>query len=171
MEDPVYADTAGFEAWIVDMKSGEAQRFVEEVFALAKRAGIEVLVVRGDMVFGEDHLRSALYHAKKAMREGRNSSDSLSMETLLYASGERQLSSAIKKMAIDDAVRSAVVARLEDGELKVEESWIRLPKARNDDASSDLVRFGFSREELDTAGRAAIDLVLERVAAVDVLKR
>ncbi len=171
MEDPVLADTAGLEAWTVEMKSGDAGRFADGVVAQARRAGAEVLVVRGDMVFGEDHLRSALYHAKKAMKEGRNSSDSLAMETLLYASGERQLSTAIKKMALDDSAGFAVVARLEAGESMAGASWKRLPKARADIGPSDLIRFGLSPEELATAGGAAIDLVLEKVAAVDILKK
>src|SRR5512137_1257991 len=98
MQDPVIADTNNLRVWTVSVPKGGATNIRDEVVGSALKSGVEVLVLRADMVFGTDHLRSALYHAKKAISEGRNASDSRSMETLLYASGERQLGTAIRKM-------------------------------------------------------------------------
>ena len=47
-------------------------------------------------VFGRDHLVSALGHARRAIEERRNTTDSIEMEFLLYVSGERQISKAIE---------------------------------------------------------------------------
>ena len=138
----------------------------------AAAAGAEVLVVDGEMIFGADHIASAAFHARKAIREGRNSSDSLTMETLLYASGERQLGRAIDKMSVNEDTMRIVVALLSEGGFDQKEQWHRLP-AR--DSSADIERYvgyGLTMEELDTVRpERRADLVLERVAAVDLLKR
>jgi tRNA threonylcarbamoyladenosine modification (KEOPS) complex Cgi121 subunit len=172
MEDPVLEDTKGLEAWLVKTPKGEAQRLMESVVGSAKRAGIEILVLRGDMVLGEDHLRSALYHAKRALKEGSNSSDSLAMETLLYSSGERQLSTAIRKMSINDETSELAIAKLTDMPFRAQESWTPMPILRTDFGKEALSRFGISGEELATTDSSrATDLVLERIAAVDVMKK
>ena len=138
----------------------------------AAAADAEVLVADGEMIFGTDHIASAVIHARRATEEGRNSSDSLTMEALLYASGERQLGRAIRKMSVGDETTSIVVAVLSGGELIAGESWRHLPPI---DPSPDMdryVRYGLTRDELETVRPdRRIDLVLERVAAVDLLKR
>src|SRR5437867_8774842 len=48
-----------------------------------------------DAVLGRDHLASAFDHARRAFDQGRNSTASIEVEFLLYASGERQISKAI----------------------------------------------------------------------------
>lgn len=172
MEDPVSKCTNGLEAWLVSTPKGEAQKVMESIVSNAKRAGVEILLLRGDMVFGEDHLRSALYHAKRALKEGSNSSDSLAMETLLYASGERQLSTAIRKMSINDETSEMAIAKLTDRPFQANVSWSPMPRARTDFGKEALARFGISAEELATTDSPrALDLVLERIAAVDVLKK
>jgi KEOPS complex subunit Cgi121 len=123
------------------------------------------------MIFGMDHLRSALYHAERAIEDGTNASDSLAMETLLYASGERQLSTAIKKMSVNDQTEELVVAKLAGGPLELDETWRELDHTA--DLTADrLLRFGVTETELSTiGGRSPLELVLERVAAVDILKK
>lgn len=129
-------------------------------------------MLRSDMVFGSDQVRSALYHAKKAADEGRNASESLAMETLLYASGERQLSAAIKKMSIGSSSSEVAIFQLTSGKLETGESWRPMPSARTDVSCDDLARFGVTREELATAKDGhEKDIVLEKVASVDILKK
>ena len=172
MEDPVRADTEDLKAWSVEVAEGEAPAFMEGMLKPAAAAGVEVLVARADMVFGTDHLRSALYHAKRAMRERTNASDSLAMETLLYASGERQLSSAIKKMSVDARTKELVVAQLSGGKLSVGHGWSELKESPGDISRDRLLRFCIGERELETHGhRGGVELVLERVAAVDILKK
>src|SRR5512137_206335 len=116
MEDPVMDATRVLEVWSVKTVQGSAEALLESVKTDAAAAKVDVLVLRADRIFGADHLKSALYHAIKAINEKRNASDSLAMETLLYASGERQLSTAIKKMAIDQDTTEVVVTKLTEGE-------------------------------------------------------
>lgn len=159
------------DAWETCVPKGHASARVDEVLGRARSAGAEVLLLDGDMVFGADHIRSALMHAKKATDEGRNSSDSMAMETLLYASGERQLSSAIRKMSAGDATDRLVLAVLR-GAFEPGEGWSRLPDRQTRVDRTMLLRFGVSEAEMATVDEGMLaDLVLERVAAVDVIKR
>lgn len=171
-QDPVDSDTKDLRVWLVKVRPGGAKELRDGVVGAAKKAKIEVLVLRSDMVFGSDHLRSALYHAKRAIREGRNASDSLSMETLLYASGERQLNTAIKKVAVDDGCEEVVIAQLTPGSIDIGASWAPMPGIKARHETDDLIKFGVTLEELANIDpERALDLVLERVAAVDVLKK
>lgn len=172
MDDPVAGATEGLRVWSARVPRGEAVAQRDRILANAASAGAQVLVVRGDMVFGSDHLRSALYHAKRAMSEGRNSSDSLPMETLLYASGERQLGVAIRKMSVDQSSEEIAIAQISGAELPKGEGWRVMDPIRKDLPDSALGKFGVSEKELQTtAPGRRIDLILERIASVDVLKK
>jgi tRNA threonylcarbamoyladenosine modification (KEOPS) complex Cgi121 subunit len=158
-------------AWRKEVRPNEAKGVMQELLEAAKKACADILIVDGKLVFGREHLASAIFHAGKAIAEGHNSSESLAMESLLYASGERQLSSAIKKMSVSDATSSIVVVHLEGGRLNLGKEWIPLPETFTPERG-DLIQYGISDTELSTvdSGRYA-DLVLERVAAVDVIKK
>lgn len=172
MQDPVDLETRDLRAWLVKVSAGRAQEFRERLVETASRAECEVLVLRADLVFGYDHLRSALYHAKRAIREGRNSSESLAMETLLYASGERQLSTAIDKMSADASSDRVIVAQLTGSKTISDPSWEPMDRMKDEWKPEDLARFGVSMEEMATVSPdRALDLVLEKVASVDVLKK
>ena len=131
-----------------------------------------MLVLDGDMIFGPDHLASALYHARKAFDERRNSSDSLAMETLLYASGERQLSGAIRKLSVGEETTEVVVVRLTDDQFDAGKDWKRYVGTEPTQGEERFIRFGITREELATADEGRrLDLVLEKVASVDLIKK
>lgn len=172
MEDQIDKETANLKAWTVRVRKGEAEDFLRRVSEAARAGGSEVLIVKGEFVFGSDHIRSALYHARKAIQEGRNASDSVAMETLLYSSGERQLGSAIKKMSVDRDTESVVVVRLSGTGLVPEEGWKEIPRIPTAVDIAGLRRFGVSDRELETiSGERAFELVMERVASVDILKK
>jgi tRNA threonylcarbamoyladenosine modification (KEOPS) complex Cgi121 subunit len=160
------------DAWFVKVGPGMAGPLMDRMLRIADESGISLLIIKADMTFGPDHLASAWYHARKAFDEGRNSSDSLAMETLLYASGERQLSSAIRKMGVDGDTTGVVVARLTPGEFEPEEGWIHFADVGQKPEGDRLARFGISPEEMGTIDEEDwLDLVLERVAAVDLIRK
>lgn len=158
-------------AWAKTVPKGEAKALMERVLAEAARSGSQVMVLDGAMVFGADHLTSALAHAEKASAEGRNASDSLAMEALLYASGERQLSSAIKKMGVGPETTEVVVAVVR-GPFSPGEGWTGLPDGCAAPDRARLARFGVTEKEMSTVDQGRLsELVLEKVAAVDVIKK
>lgn len=172
MADEVMEQTAELRAWKIATARGSAPDTAAALLAEMRARGVEALVVDSRMVFGTDHIRSALYHAKKALQEGRNVSDSLSMETLLYLSGERQLNAAITKMSPRQGSTGLVIARLAGSDLKPPPEWAELPSVVDDLSPARLAEFGISESELRTClpGRV-VELVLEKVAAVDVMKK
>ncbi len=158
--------------WKTRVTKGQAPLFLHDQVEPRKERKTQVLVTKADMIFGADHLKTALYHAKKAIAEGRNASDSLALETLLYASGERQLSSALKKMTVDDDTDEIVIAKLSEGSFKPKENWEPIPDMVDSPSRDRLLRFGLTEKELETLGDThPIELVMEKVAAVDVLKK
>ncbi len=163
--------TKELKVWQTRVIKGDAPLFLHDKVEPRKDRKTQILVTKADMIFGVDHLRTALYHAKKAIKEGRNASDSLALETLLYASGERQLSSALKKMTVDDSTEEVAIAKLSEGAFQPNESWKPFPDKVDNPSRERLLRFGLTDKELSTLGdRHPVELVMEKVAAVDVLK-
>lgn len=144
---------------------------LERLRALGKG---EVLCLDADLVCGPEHIASAYDHAVRAFGYGTNSSDVMAMEVMLYASGERQLSKARERMgpkvggnglALICFGPTLTKADLEGLGLRRDDSVLdfSLAKAR---------AMGVSDVELGSvSGEKALDLVLERVAFVDVIKR
>ena len=172
MDDHILEATSELKAWTTRVRPGEAEDFMRNVSKAGRESGSELLVLKGDLVFGSDHMRSAFYHARKAIEEGRNASDSVAMETLLYSSGERQLSTAIKKMSVNEETETVAIISLGVTELEPGHDWRKMPKIPESVDTADLKRFGILDPELETVSRErAVELVLERVASVDVLKK
>jgi len=145
----------------------------EERLAGIRGLGAEIQILDARLVVGRDHLESAAEHAERAMREGTNVAKSLAVEFVLYASGERQIRAALARMGIrEDTTEFAVVVF---GAVDPASVLGALRLTRDDrvlDATPAKLRaFGLSEVEIASMppDRAA-DLVLERVALVDLLK-
>lgn len=146
---------------------------IRDLPALLARVPKGVQLLRADRVYGLDHLRHAARLAARALAEGRARSPELATETLLYAAGERQVGKAIAFLGLHEGAQvvAAVawdpraLARLADAE-----GWHR------DDAllaggPAVLDAFGIGATERAMLPPARWDeLILERVALVDVLK-
>ena len=133
----------------------------------------EGLAMDADMICGKDHLVSAALHAVRAFERGDNVSSSIVLETQLYASGERQLSKASKKMGIKIGTEriALVLFNIDDPDPVLD----RLRLTRDDevlDASlKKAMRFGITSRELKAVSEDMIeDLILERVAFVGMNK-
>ena len=148
-----------------------------------KKYGITLLLLDPGLIYGKDHIESAVQHAIRAFREKRNTSHSLSLEILLYASGKTQLKDAIEFMGIKKTGPYTIICVGKTGISGSENSIPRgIDKLITDlKLESDnfvltgnkeiLYRFGFTDTELKTVDKSMYqDLILERVAMVDVLK-
>ena len=91
------------------MPAGKAGEVLSESKAVAARLGIEILLMDAGLVLGNTHIESAIEHASRAFGRGRNVATTKMLEVMLYASGERQLSSAIEKMGVRPATTSVAV--------------------------------------------------------------
>jgi len=148
----------------------------EDALRTARDAGGEdasVQLMRASMVFGRIHLESAIDHAIRSFEQGRNASSSLATETLLYASGTRQIDRAIEKMGItegDSEVALVAFGEFSLGEFLGEADFKQNDSVLDGDASM-LTEYGISEKEMASVPRSKVfELVLEKVAMVDLLK-
>ena len=148
----------------------DAEALVKRLQSLGKGEG---LALNADMICGKDHLASAVIHASRAFERGDNVCSSLSVETILFASGERQISKAVKKMGVkvgDERV-ALVLFDVDD----VDDLLAACRFSRDDDvleaSAEKAVRFGITPDEIKAVPPDMVeDLVLERVAFVGMQK-
>ena len=151
----------------------EPEAVVRTVAEWAASRGAEVCLLDARSVFGRDHLESAALHAIRARDARTMSSRSVAMETLLYAAGARQVQDAIRSLGLrQDTTAIGVVlfgpAKVDD--LVHDMGWSRDDGVLDAEGKS-LENLGISDREAQTVSdRQRADLVLEKVALLDVEK-
>jgi KEOPS complex subunit Cgi121 len=131
------------------------------------------LVLDADLVCGREHLESAVEHALRSFQRGTNSANDIMMETMLFASGERQIAKAREKMSLGKGGdRVALVLFGASKEDALEAAGLEEDASVLDCTPEKLSRFGIGAEEMRAVDEGkARDLALERVAFVEILKR
>jgi len=154
-------------AWV---RKGESNALLRR----ASELDAEIVLMDADMVCGVDHLDSAVFHARRAFERGTNASNTLGMEVILYASGEKQISKAKKKMGLHQETDKVAVVVLgpEDVDNVLHDLELKRDDALLECSLEKAAAFGIDRKELETVGQEMlVDLVLEKVAFVEILKR
>ena len=139
----------------------------------ASSRGAEVCMLDARSVFGRDHLESAALHAIRARDARTMSSRSVAMETLLYAAGARQVQDAIRSVGLRQDTTAIGVVLF--GPAKVDDLVHDMGWSRDDGVlaahGKSLEHFRISDREAQTVSdRQRADLVLEKVALLDVEK-
>ena len=151
--------------------------FLKKLNNLSTNNKITLQAFNADLIFGKNHLLSAYEHAKRAFDRKTNTTNSLEMEILLYASGERQLKTAIPKIGVK-AGNSRVVFLFSNEKLSnqlINEIFKELSLKRDDNAIKGdigtLKNFGFTKDEILTVSEEKYgNLILEKIALVDIIK-
>ena len=152
---------------------------LEDVLFQAKKSSriAPLQVVRADRVVGAEHVRSAATHAARAMREGRNHAKTLEVEFVRYLAGERQVKAALDKVGIPEAGategvlvafgkhrKDALVHFADTLGLDEDDAVLQATEAK-------LADFGITAtQQSATTPDRRLDLVLEAVAAVDLMR-
>ena len=151
--------------------------FLKQVIDFSKKNDLVIQVFDANVIYGESHLTSAVMHAQRAMEEKRNTTNSLEMEILLYASGERQLKLAIPKMGVKKNQKDVALVILGDNlsDKKLGEMFKYFSLERDDETlkgnKDTLKKFGISDKEIATVTEDKYShLILEKVAMVDIIK-
>ena len=149
----------------------EPEATIRAVHAWATNHGGDVLVAEARAVFGRDHLETAARHALRAEAAGTMISHSVSMETLRYLSAQRQVSDAIRVAGIHRGTRGLAVVAF--GTASLDEFLAEFGWSRDDGVlegrGKSIRAFGISPKEAATVARKSqVDLVLEKVALLDV---
>lgn len=130
--------------------------------------------LNADLVCGRDHLLSATLHAIRSFERGENISSNLLNEILIYASGERQFAKAVEKMGISKGCQRIAIVFLDcpHPEGIVKELGLSPDDSVLESTIEKLRRFGIEESEISALSAAELaDVVLERVAFVDLIKK
>lgn len=151
--------------------------FLKKVDRITKDYKIIIQVFDADVIYGKNHLISAVDHAIRAIDRKTNTTNSLAMEILLYSSGERQLKIAIPKMGVKKGKAKIAFVFIQDSitDQLISDILEQLSLDRNDyvlEGNIDTIKkFGISENELNTVEKSKYgNLILEKVAMVDIIK-
>ena len=161
----------------------DVDRLLELILDFSIKNHIITQVFDGNMIYGKNHLVSSYRHALRSIKRKTNTTNSLGMEILLYASGKRQLKLAIPKMGIKKGKGKIVFIIIDENGNKndvnmnslINDMLRMLSLVRNDciiDGDKEvLIRFGISENEIKTVTKANYGkLILEKIALVDIIK-
>lgn len=152
--------------------------FLQDLRAVAAVHDTRIICFNADMIAGRVHAAAAMALAVRAFEEGVTISNTLEMESLLFAAGSRQCTIAAS-FGIHEGEnrvyiccypeRAGVWAALEPLFRFVQESWDTIDPEKR---SLLMETFAISPEEIAAAGgdRRISDLVLERVALLQVMR-
>ncbi|MFA5266903.1 MAG: KEOPS complex subunit Cgi121 [Methanoregula sp.] len=152
--------------------------FLKDLRAIATAYHTHIICFNADMIAGRIHAATAVTSAVRAREEGVTISNTLEMESLLFAAGCRQCNTAAS-FGIHAGenlvyiccipVQPEVWKELEPLFLFVQENWDII-----DSKKRDLLKetYAISQEEIAAAGgdERIINLVLERVALLQVMR-
>jgi len=157
----------------------DLDRFLKQLSDIESTHNVTVQALSADLVSGIRHLMFAVGKAIRSFGSGRNTANNLGMEIMLYASGNLQIGRALGMGVKTGENRVAVVVAGNNGvdsaisEVNkvldaIDPAVLEYSKAKQDGL---LEFFNITHDELDAVGESKIpELVLERVALVDVIK-
>jgi len=152
--------------------------FLCDLRAVAAEYDTRIICFNADMIAGRVHAATAVARAVRAFEEGVTISNTLEMESLLFAAGSRQCTIAAtfgihkgenRLYICCYPERAGVWAALEPLFCFVRESWDTIDPEKQRRL---MEIFAISPEEIAAAGgdRRIVDLVLERVALLQVMR-
>lgn len=152
---------------------GDTEEFLQKLKKISKNRNIVLQALDADKIAGEEHIKFAVEKAINSFQTGRNTANDLAKEIMLYAAGTRQINKAMRLGVHKGENNIALVAVGEDFDASefsdiTAKHVIQYNKSKNDAL---IEIFNITEKELEAAGDDKIpELVLERVALVDVIK-
>lgn len=150
----------------------EPDDFLQKLKNMSKEKNLALQALDADKIAGEEHIRFAVEKAVNSFKTGTNIANDLAKEIMLYAAGTRQISRAVK-LGIHKGENNIVLVAVGDVDLSgFEEIELKEVLAYNASKKEALMKaFGITDMELEAVGEEKLpELVLERVALVDIIK-
>ncbi|MGB3907330.1 MAG: KEOPS complex subunit Cgi121 [Methanomethylovorans sp.] len=159
--------------FIEDLKS-----FLRSLEDISKATDCIVQSMNADKVAGKDHLRFAVAKAIRAFEQERNVAKDVGIEIMRYASGKRQIEEAFS-MGVKQGQNNVVFIVMGKArsvtscvdmlkQIVVPEDVITYLPSKRDEV---IMHFSITADEIEVVGEQMVpELVIERVALVDVLK-
>ena len=150
---------------------------VDEFLLRLREKGIEsnsvIQAFNADKLAGKEHLMFAVEKAISSFERGKNVANDLAKEIMLYAAGTRQIKKAVKLGIHEGKNNIVLVAIGDEPDLSdfddIKPAPVLLYAESKTEELMDI--FNITDEEIESVGTDRIpELVLERVALVDVMK-
>jgi len=110
-----YAEITGFR----DAKFSDAETFLKE--CRKKTRSIDLQFYDADLIATQEHLYFAALNALQAFNNKTNVAKSLAVETMLYASAQRQIQRAIQRCGIKPQTQNMAVTIIGENLVKIQE--------------------------------------------------
>lgn len=147
--------------------------FLHKLKKTSKEKNITIQALDADKLAGEEHIRFAVEKAVNSFRAGTNVANDLAKEIMLYAAGTRQISKAMR-LGIHKGQNNIVLVAVGEAVDISEFNEIRpgsVLQYSEPKKEAIMQAFNITKEEIKAVGEEKIpELVLERVALVDVIK-
>jgi KEOPS complex subunit Cgi121 len=152
----------------------DTEKFLQKLKKISKDKNIILQALDADKLAGEEHIMFAVQKAINSFKTGRNIANDLAKEIMLYAAGTRQINKALKLGVHNGENNIALVTVGEDIDVLSEfNEIIAKPVLQYNKSKNQVLMeiFNITEEEIKSVGDDKIpELVLERVALVDVIK-
>jgi len=142
-----------------DVRIDDVDGFLKKVKASIHPATFQM--VDATRVAGKPHLFFAFLNAQRSFEQGRAISETLEMETLLYASGNRQISRAIATLGIKpqtSSIAAMIFASSEEEVKEAEEKLINLVSGVRDDSVLDVEERGKIEDLMEAFGVTELEV-------------
>jgi KEOPS complex subunit Cgi121 len=147
--------------------------FLQKLKKLSKETDTTIAALDADKLAGEKHVRFAIEKAVRSFETRENIANDLAKEIMLYASGSRKITKAVKLGIHKGLNKVVLVAVGETPDLSGFDEIKPEPLLAYDNSKKESIMetFGITNEEIQAAGEEKIpQLVIERVALLDVIK-
>jgi KEOPS complex subunit Cgi121 len=151
----------------------DIEMFLRKIKENCKSQNSVILALDADKLAGEKHLMFAIEKAMNSSRTGRNIAKDPGKEIMLYAAGTRQINRAMKIGVHQGKNNIALVAIGEDIDISAFDEIASGNVLRYERSKNPVLMdfFNITDEEIRAVGVDKVpELVLERVALVDVMK-
>ncbi len=151
--------------------------FLHKIKKTGEEKNITIQALDADKIAGAEHIRFAVEKAINSFKNGTNIANDLAKEIMLYAAGTRQISRAMKigirsgknNIALVAVDGSGALSGLDEIFYEIEPKPVLEYGESKKEAMMDI--FNITKEEIEAVrGEKIPELVLERVALVDVIK-
>ncbi len=104
----------------------ETSSLINNINQLSKETGVTIQLFDSSLIATWEHLFFSALNALKAFSYGKNISNSLSVECLLYASGQRQISVAVKNLGVHSDTKEIGIILIGDDQNLLHEVYTKV---------------------------------------------
>ncbi|VVB84511.1 Regulatory protein Cgi121 [uncultured archaeon] len=151
----------------------DVEGFLDKIKKISKEKNITIQALDADKLAGKEHIRFAVEKAMNSFKAGTNIANDLAKEIMLYTAGTRQISKAMRLGIHKGENNIALVAVGEETDLSAFNEIKPGQVIEYNESKREAIMkvFNITREEIEAVEEEKIsELVLERVALVDVIK-